>query len=107
MLTPTWNSTPSSGPSTVQDTSTLFCSPSRAAEYSPLHTGLIVLRGGTESRNSSLRRSGGRVLILMLALDTETSNPRQLSRVTAKLDMTKEVYVMCLNLTHFTPSAPL
>ena len=106
MLTPTWNSTPSSGPSTVQDTNTLFCSPSRAAEYSPLHTGLIVLRGGTESRNSNLRRSGGSVLMLMLALDIETSDPR-LSRVTVKLDMTKELYVMCLNLTHFTPSAPL
>ena len=75
----TWNSMES--PSRVQDTLTLFWSPSSAALWCPAQAGSIVLRGGIRSRKSRFLRSGGKVLMFMLAWEITEENTRVLTRL--------------------------
>ena len=75
----TWNSMES--PSRVQDTLTLFWSPSSAALWCPAQAGSIVDRGGIRSRKSRFLRSGGKVLMFMLAWEITEENTRVLTRL--------------------------
>ena len=76
-------------PSRVQDTLTLFWSPSSAALWCPAQAGSIVDRGGIRSRKSRFLRSGGKVLMFMLAWEITEENTRVLTRLLILIHQTR------------------
>ena len=98
----TWNSMES--PSRVQDTLTLFWSPSSAALWCPAQAGSIVLRGGIRSRKSRFLRSGGKVLMFMLAWEITEENTRVLTRLLILMELQTRSHLPRASSSFIQPS---
>ena len=91
-------------PSRVQDTLTLFWSPSSAALWCPAQAGSIVLRGGIRSRKSRFLRSGGKVLMFMLAWEITEENTRVLTRLLILMELQTRSHLPRASSSFIQPS---